>query len=585
MHVRVSCVACAAALALLLATPARAGVHVWSGAMSFSWSNPGNWSGGAPTAIETSVVLVFPPAATKISVNDISGLTVDTLTIADGGYTISGDAISLGTGITTSNTFSAGLSDVMLDIALTQPTVIGLSGAGLLELFGVVSGGPGAPISVSGVGSLSLRGANTFQGVLDVDTVTLYASDHDSALGAPSAGTSISNGGQLALQGIFTAEPLSLGNGTTLAGASGGSLVSGDVVVTGSVSFFVNTSSLLTVSGVVSGTGGVVLGGTGRLVLSGLDTYAGGTTDAPTTGTLVIDGAVAGNVTVTNATLGGGRAVDSNSIGGTLTAGAGATIRPGDSPGWLGAGGNITLTAGTTVAIELNGTAPEAYDTLSTNGALTLGNATLSPSRGFAASMGDVFYIGAAVGGVSGTFNGLADGASLMIGTQPFTIHYLAQYVTLTATGSPSCILDCAASGPSVLKAATSADFTGSSSLPCGAVRTLTQYEWDFGDLSPRAALASPSHYYPRPGTYSWRMSASTAGISCTKTGTIHVTISGDVNGDGNVDIADVFFLINYLFANGPLLGWGDADGSTTVDVADVFYLINYLFANGPAPV
>jgi hypothetical protein len=28
----------------------------------------------------------------------------------------------------------------------------------------------------------------------------------------------------------------------------------------------------------------------------------------------------------------------------------------------------------------------------------------------------------------------------------------------------------------------------------------------------------------------------------------------------------------------------GDADGSGAVDVSDVFYLINYLFAGGPAP-
>jgi hypothetical protein len=30
------------------------------------------------------------------------------------------------------------------------------------------------------------------------------------------------------------------------------------------------------------------------------------------------------------------------------------------------------------------------------------------------------------------------------------------------------------------------------------------------------------------------------------------VYIHGDANGDGVVDIADVFFLINFLFAGGP---------------------------------
>ncbi len=60
----------------------------------------------------------------------------------------------------------------------------------------------------------------------------------------------------------------------------------------------------------------------------------------------------------------------------------------------------------------------------------------------------------------------------------------------------------------------------------------------------------------------------------------------GDVNADGSVDVADVFYLINYLFAGGPSpLGLANANGDAGVDVADVFYLINYLFAGGPAPM
>jgi hypothetical protein len=61
---------------------------------------------------------------------------------------------------------------------------------------------------------------------------------------------------------------------------------------------------------------------------------------------------------------------------------------------------------------------------------------------------------------------------------------------------------------------------------------------------------------------------------------------SGDVNADGNVDVADVFYLINALFASGPApVCSGDVNGDTQLDVGDVFYLINYLFASGPPPV
>jgi hypothetical protein len=60
----------------------------------------------------------------------------------------------------------------------------------------------------------------------------------------------------------------------------------------------------------------------------------------------------------------------------------------------------------------------------------------------------------------------------------------------------------------------------------------------------------------------------------------------GDANGDCKIDVLDVFYLINYLFAGGarPICN-SDVDNSHKVDVADVFYLINYLFAGGPPPV
>ncbi len=63
------------------------------------------------------------------------------------------------------------------------------------------------------------------------------------------------------------------------------------------------------------------------------------------------------------------------------------------------------------------------------------------------------------------------------------------------------------------------------------------------------------------------------------------VGLSGDVNGDGGLDVADVFYLINHLFAGGSApVGAADVNGDNNVDVADVFYLINHLFAGGPAP-
>lgn len=61
----------------------------------------------------------------------------------------------------------------------------------------------------------------------------------------------------------------------------------------------------------------------------------------------------------------------------------------------------------------------------------------------------------------------------------------------------------------------------------------------------------------------------------------------GDANGDGVINSADVVYLINYLFADGPApdpLWIGDANCDGVVNSADVVHLINYLFAGGPPP-
>jgi hypothetical protein len=63
--------------------------------------------------------------------------------------------------------------------------------------------------------------------------------------------------------------------------------------------------------------------------------------------------------------------------------------------------------------------------------------------------------------------------------------------------------------------------------------------------------------------------------------------LRGDANGDGVIDIADVVYLINYLFIDGLVpdpLWLGDANCDGVVDIGDVVYLLNYLFLGGPAP-
>ncbi len=61
----------------------------------------------------------------------------------------------------------------------------------------------------------------------------------------------------------------------------------------------------------------------------------------------------------------------------------------------------------------------------------------------------------------------------------------------------------------------------------------------------------------------------------------------GDLNGSGQMDIADVIYLVNYIFSSGPApqdTSQGDADCSSQTNIADAVYLVNYIFAGGAEP-
>jgi hypothetical protein len=64
-------------------------------------------------------------------------------------------------------------------------------------------------------------------------------------------------------------------------------------------------------------------------------------------------------------------------------------------------------------------------------------------------------------------------------------------------------------------------------------------------------------------------------------------TKAGDLTGDGEVDLGDAIFLLNYLYRNGPApdpLSLGDLNNDGDVEMGDIIYLINYLYRDGPPP-
>jgi M6 family metalloprotease-like protein len=66
-----------------------------------------------------------------------------------------------------------------------------------------------------------------------------------------------------------------------------------------------------------------------------------------------------------------------------------------------------------------------------------------------------------------------------------------------------------------------------------------------------------------------------------------HEFLHGDANGNGEIDLGDVVYLITYQYKNGPApnpLLTGDVTCDGLVNLGDVVYLITYLYRNGPPP-
>src|SRR5207253_7981730 len=130
--------------------------------------------------------------------------------------------------------------------------------------------------------------------------------------------------------------------------------------------------------------------------------------------------------------------VDGGTLGGTGTVGAitstvsGGTVSTGSpetSPGILNSG-NLNLAAlGTrSFVVQLNGTtAGSGYDQLNVTGTVNLTGATLSGTVGFTPTAGQQFTIinNDGADAVTGTFNGLAEGAAVTLGGKHFTISYV----------------------------------------------------------------------------------------------------------------------------------------------------------------
>ena len=273
---------------------------------------------------------------TLSNANTYTGATTintGTLTVSGGSAIADAGAVSIASGAV----FNLGASETIGSIAGAGNVTLGAntlttgSNNSNTTLSGVISGASGA-LTKSGTGTLTLSGNNTYTGATTISAGTLQIGAGGTS-GTISSSSGISNNGTLAI----------------------------------------NRSDALTVSTVISGTGGLTKNGAGTLALTGNNTYTGATTvnagtlQAAATGALANTSQVVLNeggsflVTAANAVndsaainLNGGRIAVSGNFDetvGLLTLSANSTLDFSGFGGTLRFGGIGSWATGVTLAI------------------------------------------------------------------------------------------------------------------------------------------------------------------------------------------------------------------------------------------
>jgi autotransporter-associated beta strand protein len=444
--------------------------HTWTGATSGDWNNNMNWTGNAPTAGETNVVLNFPAAAANLTNNNnIANLTIQTINFTGSGYTLGGMSVTLTGGVTADNTVM-GTDTINLNITLGgAQTVTVTNAAGNLVLGGTPSGPAAAGLTKVGAGKLVLAGNNTaYLGSTTLSMGTLGVSNNN-ALGT---GTLALNDGTT-FQAEPTGSPITLANAFTVSGTAAVGGANALTFITGMGTLTSNTTVLnvtntatTTFSGPIGGMGGInANAGTGRVVLSNnTNNYAGGTT--LTSGTLEAgsNGALgAGALNLNGGTFQANPAVmltNNLVVNGSATIGGSNDINFAAGTATLMTG-TLTVTNSATTTFNRAISGPGALVVTAGNGTVTLGGPGNSYTGGTTVNSGVLIVgnntaLGAATAAV--TLNGgslhsntavtlgnnfTAGGAATIDGSNPVTINgtvTLSPNTTLTVNNTAATI-------------------------------------------------------------------------------------------------------------------------------------------------
>ena len=256
------------------------------------WTDPGNWASTIPNAVGQTANFGSANGSGSVNMNGnktVSGLIFN----AGNNYTI------FGTGdLTIDNGSAAGAITVSngqheIDVPIVLKGAVSMmttNGGDQLTMAGSISGG--FPLTVSGPGTVSLTGANSFT-TLSVNAGTLNVGMGGTGGSLGTGSVTLANGAVLNFntssnynfgQSISGAGTLAqIGSGTTTVGAvdvtavnvSNGTLVAPSINQPGGIN--VSGSGAMIVNGTISGAGSLVVNTTASVSLAGSNTYSGGT--------------------------------------------------------------------------------------------------------------------------------------------------------------------------------------------------------------------------------------------------------------------------------------------------------------------